>query len=205
VGFGAAGLTLLLILRGLETGRFPIVGYFGVLTFYALAITMGYLYLAIWHEAKSLSIIIIPYVTLLLLLGTVRTETNVTIDPHVQNIWLDMHVLTTLIGYTLFTLACVLAFFYLLQDRNLKRKIFGLIFRKLPALETLDGLNHRIEPKLKRQLKAATKGWRIQSSDMVRCEPGDRGNENCPQKKSPRPPALEPQRQQATDCAVGFR
>jgi ABC-type transport system involved in cytochrome c biogenesis permease subunit len=69
-----------------------------------------------------------------------RGQDPVRVNPQVQGLWLDAHVVTALAGYALFTLACVLAVFYLVQDRNLKRKKFGRLFRGLPALETLDRL-----------------------------------------------------------------
>ena len=45
---------------------------------------------------------------------------------------------TAFCGYGLFTIESVVAAAYLLQDRNLKRRNFGPVYRNLPALETLD-------------------------------------------------------------------
>jgi len=63
--------------------------------------------------------------------------------PSTQNLWLALHVILAFAGYALLSLASVLAAVYLVQDRNLKHKRFGLVWERLPALETLDHLMGR--------------------------------------------------------------
>lgn len=139
-GLGAAGLAGLLVVRGVAAGRVILVEPVEVLTFYALAVTAVFLYTAVRFETRCLSVVILPYVTLVLGLAVARGRAPVPIDPPVHGLWLKAHVVTALAGYALFTLACALAVFYLLQDWNLKRKTPGRRFRSLPALETLDRL-----------------------------------------------------------------
>lgn len=56
-----------------------------------------------------------------------------------------IHIATATIGVAIFSLASAVAFFYLLQERNIKRKKFdGVLFRRTAALETLDQLSHRL-------------------------------------------------------------
>ena len=143
VGLAAAGLVAVLVLKGIHSGRCPIVGPFGAPGFYALTLTAIYLCVAIRYDARSMSVVILPFVTLLLALGTLRTWNHATVNSGVRSVWLNGHVVTALAGYALFTWACILAVFYLIQDRNLKRKHFGRIFRALPALEILDRLMYR--------------------------------------------------------------
>jgi ABC-type transport system involved in cytochrome c biogenesis permease subunit len=47
------------------------------------------------------------------------------------------------LGYAVFAVAFCLSITYLLQERQLKTKRKGDLFRRLPSLETLDELNHR--------------------------------------------------------------
>ena len=60
-----------------------------------------------------------------------------------QNVWLPAHVAPAFLGYAIFALAGCLSLIYLLQERQLKAKRKGDLFRRLPSLETLDKLNHR--------------------------------------------------------------
>lgn len=60
-----------------------------------------------------------------------------------QSFWLPAHVAPALLGYAVFTVAFCLSLIYLLQERQLKAKATGDLFRRLPSLEALDDLNHR--------------------------------------------------------------
>ena len=64
--------------------------------------------------------------------------------PHqLQNLWLPAHVAPAVLGYAVFAIAFCLSLIYLLQERQLKSKRKGDLFRRLPSLETLDDLNYR--------------------------------------------------------------
>lgn len=60
-----------------------------------------------------------------------------------HSIWLPAHVVPAFIGYAIFTVAFCLSITYLVQERQLKFRRKGDLFRRLPPLETLDKLNYR--------------------------------------------------------------
>jgi len=133
-------LGLALVCHAIEFKRLPVFGWFESLAFYGLLVTLVYLYMAARHDTRGLSLILMPYVTILVILGASRSTAAPAEHPPAAGVLMDLHILTAFIGYALFTLSAVLALAYLLQDRNLKRKHHGAIFEKLPALETLDHL-----------------------------------------------------------------
>ena len=55
-----------------------------------------------------------------------------------------VHIILVIVGLTAFALAAGLAAIYLIEDRALKRKKFGLLFKRGVALETLDRGVHRL-------------------------------------------------------------
>lgn len=56
-----------------------------------------------------------------------------------------IHISLATVGVAIFALATALAVFYLLEERNLKRKKFeGVLFKRGTALETLDVWAHRL-------------------------------------------------------------
>jgi ABC-type uncharacterized transport system permease subunit len=61
----------------------------------------------------------------------------------VARIVLPIHVAVTVLGEALFVLAFATAVLYLLEDRRLKAKRLGGMFRRLPPLETLEAAEHR--------------------------------------------------------------
>jgi cytochrome c-type biogenesis protein CcsB len=63
--------------------------------------------------------------------------------PRFHSAWLPAHIAPAFLGYAILALACGLSVAYLLQERQLKAKRLGGLFRRLPSLETLDQLNHR--------------------------------------------------------------
>ena len=52
-----------------------------------------------------------------------------------------VHAVLSLLSYVAFLIACVSAILFLIQERQLKRKTLGLLFHRLPSLETLDHVN----------------------------------------------------------------
>lgn len=51
------------------------------------------------------------------------------------------HIACLALSYVAFLLAFVTGLLFLIQERQLKRKQMGVLFRRLPALESLDRLN----------------------------------------------------------------
>jgi cytochrome c-type biogenesis protein CcsB len=57
---------------------------------------------------------------------------------------MPFHVLVAFTGIALFALATLVAAAYLLLERQMKGKRFGLIFSRLPSLEQLDGISDHL-------------------------------------------------------------
>ena len=52
-----------------------------------------------------------------------------------------VHVACSLLSYAAFLVAFISGIFFLVQERQLKRKTMGALFHRLPSLEALDRLN----------------------------------------------------------------
>jgi ABC-type transport system involved in cytochrome c biogenesis permease subunit len=135
---GSIILLALLLMRGIAASRLPVFGRFESLTVYSLVVTAAFLFAASRYRMRALSALVVPYVTLLLVLGSTAVGQDVRIDVPLDTFWLGLHVSSAFIGYALCTLAGVLGLAYVIQDNNLKRKRLGLLFERLPSLETLD-------------------------------------------------------------------
>lgn len=57
---------------------------------------------------------------------------------------LQLHVATAIAGVAVFAIAFGAALMYLLQEREVKGKRFGVLFTRLPSLQTLDQLTQRL-------------------------------------------------------------
>jgi len=132
-----------LAVRAVQAAAIPAFSYFEALTCYALALSAAYLLLMVMRPARGIGSFLIPYVSIVLACGLPGMYVKAGPPPAIQNLWLALHVILAFTAYALLSLASVLAVAYLVQDANLKRKRFGLVWERLPALETLDHLMGR--------------------------------------------------------------
>lgn len=145
LALGCAPLLAVLVLHGANAGRVPLFNTFDALTVYAVFLTLAALCLLTRRRTQGIFAILAPYVTLLLLAGFPTVGVTTGPVPHqVPGTVLLLHLLAAFTSYALFSLASVLALAYLIQDRNFKHRRFGVIFERLPALETLDHLMFRV-------------------------------------------------------------
>jgi len=59
------------------------------------------------------------------------------------NLWLALHVIFFLLGNLAFAIIFLVGVIYLVQERQLKNKHMGQLFKWLPSLETLDQIGYR--------------------------------------------------------------
>lgn len=67
-----------------------------------------------------------------------------TLSSDVRRPLLPLHVSVALLGLAAFAVAAGIAVMYLLMERQVKGRKFGLLFSRLPPLQTLDDLNQRL-------------------------------------------------------------
>lgn len=145
LALGCAPLLAVLVMHGTRFGRVPLFNLFDALTVYGVCLTLAALCLLTRHRTHGVLAILAPFVTLLLLAGFPAIGVTTGSLPHqTPKAVLWLHLSSAFAGYALFSLASLLAFAYLIQDRNFKHRRFGAVFEQLPALETLDHLMFRL-------------------------------------------------------------
>lgn len=138
---GALSLFSVLATHAVGADQFRAFTRFEAFTSYAIVVTAAYLILRARRKLTgSLAAILVPYVTVVLVIGAPAVRSEVSLSPQIESIWLGLHVIFAFSGYAFFSLAGVLAAAYLVQDHYLKRKRFSVWLERLPALETLDRL-----------------------------------------------------------------
>lgn len=139
---GIVPLLAVIVMHGMRAGGLPLFSRFDALTTYGLCITVAYLFMRA-RRTRGVAAFLVPYVTVVLIAGATTVHVKAGTPPSVPGGWMVLHLCTAFAGYALFSLASILAVAYLVQDRNLKKRRFGLVFERLPALETLDHLMFR--------------------------------------------------------------
>jgi len=135
---GGVTFLMVLLVRGVGEERLPVFGRFEALTVYSLVVTAAFLLVGMRERMRAVAALLVPYATLLLILGAGGVREKVQLDLPLDTFWLGLHVTAAFVGYALCTLAGVLGLAYVIQDNNLKHKRLGLLFERLPSLETLD-------------------------------------------------------------------
>jgi len=113
------------------------------LSFVACLMVGLYLLIALQANLTIVGALVTPLAFLFTLSSYALNAPSPELPPSLQNIWLPAHVAPAFLGYAVFAIAFCLSLIYLLQEKQLKAKRKGDLFRRLPSLETLDNLNHR--------------------------------------------------------------
>jgi cytochrome c-type biogenesis protein CcsB len=78
----------------------------------------------------------------LMVVAALASHRPIPLEPVLQSWWLSIHPSVTLFAYAFLALSCIGGLMYLLQEREIKGKRFGMFYTRLPSLEALDKLNH---------------------------------------------------------------
>jgi ABC-type uncharacterized transport system permease subunit len=135
---GATALAAVLVSGWVRAEALPVFSRFEAMTCYAVALSGAYLLLNASRKARGIGFLLIPAATVILLSGVSGGGPAAAAPVPAQGPWLVLHVVTAFAAYGVFTLASISAAVYLIQDSNLKHKRFGLMWERLPSLESLD-------------------------------------------------------------------
>ena len=121
-------------------GHLPVNNFFETSSLCALIIGISFLVVYQHYRFSGLSVFIFPVVFLLTLISSMETPVASWPNPRLRDAWLFLHVVLILLGYAGLLLTAVGSVFYLIQERQLKRKTRSSLFDRLPPLATLDKL-----------------------------------------------------------------
>lgn len=124
----------------MSLGHVPVDNFNESSSVWAFLIAVLFLFVYWRYHFASFSVCVFPLVFLMTLVGAMETPVSGWSSPGVRNAWLAIHVVLILLGYAALLLTSVASVFYLVQERQLKRKRPSRFFDRLPPLGTLDTL-----------------------------------------------------------------
>ena len=140
--FGAAIChTLNIIARYVEAGHTPITSQHEAISFFAWAVAWSYLSFRWRYTVKNFGTFVSMMVFVLMLFSSLASRQIMPLVPALQSWWLPVHASISLVADGFLALACIGSIMYLLQEREIKKKRFGLFYSRLPSLDSLDKLN----------------------------------------------------------------
>jgi len=136
--------TVAILIRYIEAGHFPVISMYESLWFFAWATILVYLICDYKTHIPSLGSFVLPLASLSLIYSMALPSHIEPLNPALQSAWRGVHTISAFLGYGAFAVAFCLAIIYLIQERQLKRKKPGAFYYRLPSLELLDYLSHKI-------------------------------------------------------------
>jgi cytochrome c-type biogenesis protein CcsB len=129
--------------RYFDAGYTPVTSLFESLSFYALAIVAAFLVAEIRYGLRVLGAFVAPIAFAFNFAAAFLPAEVRKLPPQLDSNWLPVHVVLLFVGNAAFTVAFGAGIMYLLQEKEVKRKKLGALFRRLPSLDVLDEINYR--------------------------------------------------------------
>jgi len=123
---------------GLVVGHIPVDNFYESVSMCAFLMALGFLLLDWRYQFSSPRLILFPLVFVGALIGATEIPVASWDNPRLRDVWLLVHVVLILMGYVALVVTAVASFFYLAQERRLKRKGTRSFVDRLPPLGTLD-------------------------------------------------------------------
>jgi len=121
-----------------ETGHLPLNNFYETSSICAFLIAFLFLLAYSYYHISIFGVCLFPVVFFMTLIGATEFPVSSWSSPEVRNAWLTVHITSVLIGYAALILSAVASVYYLLQERQLKRKHLSPSSNPLPPLATLD-------------------------------------------------------------------
>ena len=134
--------TLELAMLVSQIRQMPVTTLPQTFSLFAWAIVGSYLAFQLKFNIRILGTFVSPLAVVFMLLSSAIPGRVIPNSKLFKSFWLTLHVATMFIGMAIFALAFCAGIMYLLQERQIKSKSFGLLYRRLPSLEVLDSLNY---------------------------------------------------------------
>ncbi|MDP2168758.1 MAG: c-type cytochrome biogenesis protein CcsB [Thermodesulfovibrionales bacterium] len=136
--------TLSIIYRYAVAGHLPISSPHEAASFFAWCIVLMFFIIEYHYRVGLLGSFIMPLVFLMMLSSSMLPREIKPLSPVLQSYWFGIHTLFAFLGNAAFALSFGMGIMYLLQERYVKSKHLGGLFRRLPSLQALDEINYRL-------------------------------------------------------------
>src|SRR6476620_2618358 len=143
LGGGVLAHTFLIGMQTVQAGHAPLVGTSAAISAFVWLLGLSYLYVELTSDERSMG----AFVAVLLVALDVIAALDPSITPRpplLRSPLFTIHVMSLLLAYASFALACVLGVTYVLLFKEIKAKHLGFFYTRLPSLQVLDVMNGRV-------------------------------------------------------------
>ncbi len=130
-----------LVVKAVSLGRLPMGSPLEFLCALSLALMATYLVIEIRIQAKNTGFLVTGMAFSLVFVGASFSTSEPEVSPYLADPGYAGHAIGVLLAYTALSLSFLYALLYLILNRQLMRKQFGLLFRRLPSLDILERMS----------------------------------------------------------------
>jgi cytochrome c-type biogenesis protein CcsB len=142
LGLGAVTHGSGIVLQSIAVGHLAVTTSQEALSFFAWVLVATYLVVQLRLNLRILGVFVSPLAVVFMMASSVVPVSIIPRSGIFQSTWVVLHVTALFVANALFALAFSAGVMYLLQERQLKNKHFGFLYRRLPSLERLDAINY---------------------------------------------------------------
>lgn len=128
-----------LVLVVVHSGRAPFYTLFEFLFFFNWIVVTNYVAVELIRDNQAAGAFLVPVAAVMQVASVAlpKPEAEALVESLPASL-IAWHIGVTMVGYAFFLAAFVAGAFYLIQERNLRKKKWGPLYYRLPSLETLD-------------------------------------------------------------------
>jgi ABC-type uncharacterized transport system permease subunit len=130
-----------LLLRTVLFDHPPITTIFEIMSIISFSIAAAYAVIEFQTKVKNTGYFILILAFLFQLFSSLFIEDLSEVKPILRSYLLGIHVSSALLGYAAIAISAVYGFLYLMLYHHIKSSRFGVIYTKLPNLETLERMS----------------------------------------------------------------
>lgn len=130
-----------LLSRTIEFNHPPITNKNEIFTILGFAIAFSYFVLELLSDIRGTGVFIIAIALIFQVISSIFIQDLSEVQEVLRNRLLGLHVISALLGYSGFTMSAVYGLLFTILYKEIKLNKFGLIFDRLPSLETLEKMS----------------------------------------------------------------
>ncbi|MCL4510781.1 MAG: cytochrome c biogenesis protein [Bacteroidetes bacterium] len=131
-----------LLSRTLLTGHPPVTSVFEIMSVVSFTIGVAYLYIEMRSHVKDTGMFILTLAFLFEVVSAAFIKDYVHVNPVLKSSVLGLHVASAMLGYSALAISAVYGGLYLMMYHEIRSSRFGIVYRKLPDLQTLEKLSY---------------------------------------------------------------
>ena len=129
-----------LVVRAVATGHFPVTSIQEAISLFTWVFVITYLAVQLKLGLRILGSFVSPLAVIFMIFSRLLPTNAILTRGSWGSGWLIVHVTSIFLANALFAMLFSLGVMYLLQERRIKKKNFGLLYERLPSLERLDSI-----------------------------------------------------------------